>query len=211
MSRGPGPLQRHIRDVLEDADDQKLSLRELRRRLGEPDRSNLRRAIRGLLERGIVQESCTGEDPGLELAEFGLFGYIGTSSRLDSSRDRSARATAGRSRRMRTVKKRPRAGHRSPGVGRTRSQGWVRYEHRFARRRPLGGTQRLVLQVLRESAEPIKSGLPVTVVKALVGADRSNARRAIRTLLLRGLIEESEDGRRIRLTPLGAIAHSMLP
>ena len=60
MSRGPGSLQQRICDVLDATDDPELPLRELRRRLGEPDRSNLRRAIRGLLERGILEESTLG-------------------------------------------------------------------------------------------------------------------------------------------------------
>ena len=69
--------------------------------------------------------------------------------------------------------------------------------------------QRRVLGVLQQSTEPGEDGLPVTLVKEIVGIDRSNARRAIRTLLMRGLIEESEDGRRIRLTFLGAFARAL--
>ena len=49
-------MQRRVCEVLDAAEGNKLPLRELRRRLGEPDRSNLRRAIRGLLEREIVEE-----------------------------------------------------------------------------------------------------------------------------------------------------------
>ena len=60
MSRGLGYLQRRVREVLYAAEGQELPLGELRRRLGEPDRSNLRRAIRGLLEREIVEESRVG-------------------------------------------------------------------------------------------------------------------------------------------------------
>ncbi|MDP9487109.1 MAG: hypothetical protein M3Q49_15210 [Actinomycetota bacterium] len=37
-----------------------------------------------------------------------------------------------------------------------------------------------------------------------MGGDRSNTRRAIRTLLSRGRLEESEDGKRIRLSPSAA-------
>ncbi|MBA3953119.1 MAG: hypothetical protein H0X57_14725, partial [Rubrobacter sp.] len=56
MSRGLGGLQRRVCEVLHAAENGELPLRELRRRLGDPDRSNLRRAIRGLLERGMVEE-----------------------------------------------------------------------------------------------------------------------------------------------------------
>jgi hypothetical protein len=60
VSRGFGGLQRRVCEVLYADGDGELPLRELRRRLGDPDRSNLRRAIRGLLERGTVEESEPG-------------------------------------------------------------------------------------------------------------------------------------------------------
>ena len=53
-------MQRRVCEVLDGAEGNVLSLRELRRRLGVPDRLNLRRAIRGLLEREIVEESRVG-------------------------------------------------------------------------------------------------------------------------------------------------------
>jgi hypothetical protein len=81
----------------------------------------------------------------------------------------------------------------------------VGYEHRFVRRRFPGPTQERVLYVLWEYAEPLDEGLPVTVVKAIVGGDRSNTRRAIRTLLLRGQLDESEDGERLRLSYYTAV------
>lgn len=77
---------------------------------------------------------------------------------------------------------------------------WIGYERRFVRRRPPGPTQTRILSVLWEYADPLDGGLPVTAVKAIVGGNRSNTRRAIRTLLLRGQIDESEDGDRIRLS-----------
>lgn len=64
MSRGLGSLQRGICESLAAAEGHELPLRELRRRLGEPDRSNLRRAIRGLLERSLVEESHSGRSSG---------------------------------------------------------------------------------------------------------------------------------------------------
>ena len=55
MSRGLGILQRRICEELFATEGHELPLRELRRQLGEPNRSNLRRAIRGLLERDLVE------------------------------------------------------------------------------------------------------------------------------------------------------------
>jgi uncharacterized membrane protein len=70
MSRGLGVLQRRVCEVLDAAEGNELALRELRRRLGEPDRSNLRRAIRGLLERGIVEELRVGGERRVRLASW---------------------------------------------------------------------------------------------------------------------------------------------
>lgn len=130
-------------------------------------------------------------------------------SRPDYSRDAPALFAREREREPAMVKDGPEAVRRVPRGSTGRSQRWVRYEHRFVRTRALGEMQRRVLGVLQQSTEPGEDGLPVTLVKEIVGIDRSNARRAIRTLLMRGLIEESEDGRRIRLTFLGAFARAL--
>jgi DNA-binding MarR family transcriptional regulator len=207
MSRGLGLLQHRVCDVIDDAEDQELPLRELRRRLGEPNRSNLRRAIRGLLERGILEEFSRGGEPHVA---FAVKGYFGPRARPASSGNPPVFAGAGDREKERAVQKEWPGAARRRTTGRTaRKQKWVRYEHRFVRNRPLGETQRRVLGALQESSEPKERGLPVTVVKGLVGTDRSNARRAIRTLLMRGLIEESEDGRRLRLTLLGAFTQAL--
>jgi hypothetical protein len=83
-------LQRRVCAVLYTADDQGLAPRELRRRLGEPDRSNLHRAIRGLLRREIVEESGSGGERRLALT---VWGYIGLSTRLTSPEGRRTSAT----------------------------------------------------------------------------------------------------------------------
>lgn len=62
MSRGLGVLQCRVCEVLYAAYDGGLPLREPRRWLGALNSSNLCRAIRGLLECGMVEES----DPGGE-------------------------------------------------------------------------------------------------------------------------------------------------
>jgi predicted transcriptional regulator len=201
-----GPLQHRVCDVIDAAEDQEVPLRELRRRLGEPDRSNLRRAIRGLLERGILVEFFRREEPHVAFAVKDYFGI----SMWPASGNPTAFADTGNSENERAVRKEwPVSASRRPSVRAARKQRCVRYEHRFVRNRALGETQMRVLAALQESSEPGENGLPVTVVKGIVGADRSNARRAIRALLMRGLIEESEDGRRVRLTALGAFTRAL--
>jgi hypothetical protein len=178
--------------VIDAAEHQELPLRELRRRLGEPDRSNLRRAIRGLLERRILVEFSRIGEPHVA---FAVKGYFGISMWPASSGIPPAFADTGNSEKERAVRKEwPVSASRRPSVRAARKQRWVRYEHRFVRNRAIGEIQMRVLAALQESSEPRESGLPVTVVKGIVGTDRSNARRAIKTLLMRGLIEESEDG-----------------
>ena len=174
MSRGLGILQRRVCEALYAADGREPPLRELRLRLGEPDRSNLRRAIRGLLERGIVEEFESAGARPEEVLRPGEAVRVWRGSTDEGTR-------------------------------------WFGYEHLAARRRPLGESQRLVLAALRENADPLEEGLPVAAVKAAVGGDRANTRRATRSLLLRGLLEESGDGGRVRLSPRGAFAASSLP
>ena len=87
---------------------------------------------------------------------------------------------------------------------------WFRYHHRFVRNRLPGQTQRRILSVLWEYSDPMDEGLPVTVVKAIVGGDRSNTRRAIRALLFRRLLDESENGERIRLSSIAASSFSLM-
>ena len=91
---------------------------------------------------------------------------------------------------------------------------WIRevgFERRFVRNRLAGPAQRRILHVLWEYSDILEEGLPVSAVKAIVGADRSNTRRAIRTLLLQGDLEESKDGERIRLSPSTASLLAMFP
>jgi hypothetical protein len=78
MSRGLGILQRRVCEALYAADGREPPLRELRLRLGEPDRSNLRRAIRGLLERGIVEEF---ESAGGLRVKLTYWGYVSAGAR----------------------------------------------------------------------------------------------------------------------------------
>jgi hypothetical protein len=203
-------LQRRICDVLYAAENGELPLRELRRRLGEPDRSNVRRAIRGLLEREIVEESDSGGEHRVGLT---VWSYIGMSVRPMPPEGLSTSRTASREQ-ARAAEDGPDVGleaaRRGRQAGTVQGPGGLGYEYPSRLNPPLGETQRTILGALRRYAKLSQVGLPLTLLRALVGADRSNFRRAVRTLLLRGLLEESEDGRRVRLTHTGALAASSL-
>jgi hypothetical protein len=76
VSRGLGKLQHEVYEALFAAEGHELPLRELRHQLGDPDRSNLRRAIRGLLERELVEEFHSGEGRRVKLTFWGaLFAH----------------------------------------------------------------------------------------------------------------------------------------
>ena len=187
MSRGLGTLQHRVCEALADAEGQELPLRGLRRRLGDPDRSNLRRAIRGLLEREIVEETGPAGEPRVALTYSGHV-FAGGKTCAALRPGETARVWRGES---------------AGGVH------WFGYERLPVRDRPPGETQRMVLAALRENASPPEEGLPVAEVKTIVGGDPANTRRAIRSLLGRGLLEESADGRRVRLSPQGAFSSSL--
>src|SRR5215208_6225637 len=71
--------------------------------------------------------------------------------------------------------------------------------------RGLGSLQHSVLSVLHEGT--VNESLPVGRLKSLVGGERANLRRAVRSLTRRGLIEEIRVGRKrlVRLTSRGAL------
>src|SRR5215212_782261 len=122
MSRGLGYLQRRIREVLYAAENQELPLGELRRRLGEPDRSNLRRAIRGLLERGILEEFSRGGEPHVA---FAVKGFFGPRTRPAPLGNPPVFADGRNSEKERAVRKeRPGSASRRPSVRAARKQRW---------------------------------------------------------------------------------------
>jgi hypothetical protein len=209
VSRGLGKLQRRICEVLYAAEGYELPLRELRRRLGEPDRSNLRRAVRGLIEREIAEESRLRGERRVGLTFWG-HSYV-SNSRAIRRRRRRISLTTELAEAMRAKREAEEAERRWREAENAK---WIREvdsEQRFVRKRAAGPTQKRILHVLWEYSEPVEEGLPKSAVKAIVGGDRSNTRRAIKTLLLWGKLEESRDGERIRLSPSTASFFAMVP
>jgi hypothetical protein len=189
-------LQRRVCEVLDGAEGNEVALRELRRRLGEPDRSNLRRAIRGLLEREIVEESRVGDERRVGLTSWD---HVVPKPSPESIRPRARRQTrtGGSKRELEEALGEARRVLSAETAERT---GGLRSRRRLVRKREVGETQGRILGALWNYSDPLERGLPVSAVKALVGGDRSNTRRAIRTLLLNGSLAEIEGGERIRLS-----------
>jgi hypothetical protein len=207
MSRGLGSLQRSLCETLAVAEGHELTLREVRRRLREPDRSNLRRAIRGLLKRGLVRESRSKGERRLGLA---FWGFVRMRIPSESSSRRRVSAGANMRAELRALREAREVERRRLEAEDAKGPRWLGYEHRFVRNRRPGPAQERVLYVLWEYADPLDEGLPVSAAKAIVGGDRSNTRRTIRTLLLRGELDESEDGERIRLSYSTALKFAVL-
>jgi DNA-binding MarR family transcriptional regulator len=202
-------LQRDVCDALYVAEGNKRPLRELRRRLGEPDRSNLRRAIRGLLEREIVEESRLGGERHVGLTFWGCIYVSGALAIRRRPRPVSFDTRFTGARRVvaetREEERRRRQAEDAKGIRRVGS------ERRFVRKRTAGPTQKRILHALWRYSDPLDEGLPVNAVRAILGGDRSNTRRTIRTLVLRGELEESMDGERIRLSRSAASSLAKAP
>jgi hypothetical protein len=205
VSKGLGPVQWQALKILEENKDEGLPVRELKRRIR--DRFNACRAIRGLMKRNFVEEIKPDGEPHLKLT---LQGRLRVAyPPLPKKRPPSPLAEYNRERReIRTALAEERARREAAAA---KSPRWFHYQDRPARHRFPGPVQKQVLMVLWSYTDPVDEGLPVTVVKAIVGGDRANTRRAIRTLLLRGEIEKSEDAKRIRLTFSNATWFNIMP
>jgi DNA-binding IclR family transcriptional regulator len=210
MSRGLGILQRRVCETLLSArDGYGPSLRELHRLLGEPNRSNLHRSIEGLLRLGLVEASLSGGERRFRLTFLGaLQTQLEVENRDHAGPPRPRRATRWE-KDLAAVSDEERS---DPEVEAPEGTGWVSHEpRRPLRKRPPSEAYKRILSVLWEYAKPWDKGLPVAVVKEIVGGDRSNTRRAIKTLQQQGKLEESEDGKRIRLSPSAAYVFSFAP
>ncbi len=205
MSRGLRPAQWQALKVLQENEEtQGLPVRKLKDQMGR-DPSNARRSVRGLLRRNFIEEVVVNDERRLRLT---LWGRLRVAYPLPKTR-RSLRAQLRAEDRERRREVAEELARREAEAA--KGPWWFRYQHHFARRRLPGPAQNRILAVLFEYANPPDEGLAVPAVKAIVGGDRANTRRAIRTLLLRGEIEVSEDGQHIRLASGTALLFSIVP
>jgi DNA-binding MarR family transcriptional regulator len=205
MSKGFGPVQCRVLAVLyEEAAKEGLSISHLKALVGG-DRSNLRRAIRTLTQRRLVEEATVESERLIRLTFIGELKAMPPLPKKEPDPLAELRAKWKEEDRERALEKERARLQAAEGPT------WLHYEHCPIRRRLPGLTQERVLAVLWEYPDPVDEGLPVSVVKAIVSGDRSNTRRAIRTLLLCGKIEESEDSRHVRLSFGSALLFSIIP
>src|SRR5215218_2566035 len=76
--------------------------------------------------------------------------------------------------------------------------------------RGIGRTQREAMLALRDHEDGAAAGVPLTELKRAISSDRSNARRALRGLIERGLLEEVTDEEGVRRVKLAGGAHLAL-
>ncbi|MDP9439467.1 MAG: hypothetical protein M3P49_12115 [Actinomycetota bacterium] len=215
MGRGLGATQRRVLDALKGASaDEGLLVVELKSRVGG-DRSNARRAILALASRRLIEEAEIGGERRVRPTFWGILASSPPPEPEDPLADLKAlKAKWAEEARERAAKKElAREKARREAL---EGPWWYGYAPRIVRRRHPGPTQRTILAVLWGFADPLDSGLPILAVKAVVrdslGTDRSNIRRAIRSLLLlSGTIEVSEDGERIRLAEKTAFRFCIIP
>ena len=202
MSGGLGALQRSLLAALSAVEGRELPVCELRRRLGDPDRSNLRRAVRSLLRRRFVEEVRDGLGSRLkvtfsgELAAYALTRapYKRTDKQPDSIKELRQEFKEFRG----WIIECRREARRLREEKRALFPVWVSYPYRPAR--SPGQTQRNIIRALWEHSDPLDAGLAVLALKRIVGGDRSNARRAIRGLLQYGYLDQTLDSERLRIS-----------
>lgn len=196
MSRGLGLSQRRVLEVLNEVPaNGGLPVTELKICAGG-DRSNLRRAVRAMTRRKLVEE-VTFE--GERIVRLTFAGVLKAMPPLPEVPDPRAELRA-----WRKAEDRRRAASKQKRARQAAARGLAppRRARRPRRRLRLGQTQKLVLAVLAQGIDGEFRALETTYLKSLVAAqggpsDKSNLRRAIRTLLeLKYLEERVENGHR---------------
>jgi hypothetical protein len=202
VSRGLGSLQRNVLAVLDAAENRELPVRELRRRLEGTDPANMRRAVRGLLRRGFVEEIERGVGSRLrltfsgELVVYGLF--HAPEQRFDEHLDFINELRRKYDEFRCWVTECRHEERRLRDEKRALFPVWVGCPYRPAR--SPGPTQRRIIRVLWEYSDPLDAGLCVLAIKHVIGGDKSNVRRAIRGLLKYGYLDQTPDGTRLRIS-----------
>ncbi|MDP8951698.1 MAG: hypothetical protein M3N18_05590, partial [Actinomycetota bacterium] len=184
--------------LLKGAGDEGLFLFGIRRELGPCDPSNVRRAVRRLEHRGLVES----EHGRVRLTFWGVLcaGYVlqepeEAPDPLEEAREhrREVEAALDSIRAEEAEKRRALA---------AREALWEEPGRPPSRHSSPGPNQLRVIGVLVRYADDPQMGLPRSVVRqiACVVGEKGNILRAIRDLTRRGTLQKSKDGERLRLT-----------
>jgi len=192
MGRGLGSTQREVVLVLGETGNDGLLPREVRKRIVRNNRPNLRKSIRRLEERDLLEWS--GER--LRLTSRGRLVAVGLSPRdePDPLEEQRMRRREWDEFERWLRQKREEELHR-----------WREEEDRWEKpgyecwRFPSKNQLRVIAALVRHATDP-QQGLPAPAVRKIASiGDKSNARRAERALLARGTVQRSKDGKRLRI------------
>jgi len=199
VSRGLGKRQREIIDALGvalgEGDERGLLPRQIRKIIGSDDRPNIRKSIRKLEERALVERD--GELVKLTFSGALVAGWLKwearKDSRLEEERKRD-RELAGFFHAMWEEREEDARRHRDE------EERWERpAPHYERRRRPSKNQRRILAALVRYAADP-QRGLPAQAVRKIAGIpDKGNTTRAIRSLTERAILQKSKDGGRLRI------------
>ncbi len=187
----------------EDARAEGLPLAALRPALG-PDRSNGRRVLRSLFERGAVEwvlDPCTGERR-LKLTFWTCIAAMMKREPMDDEPDPIEEAREHR-RQVEAALADIRAEEREKRRALREAEGlWEEPGRPSSRRSSPGPNQLRVIAVLVRYADDPQMGLPRSVVRqiACIVGEKGNILRAVRDLTRRGTLQRSRDRERLRLT-----------
>ena len=175
-----------------------MSVGELGRQVPRAHRSNLRRAVRLLVDRGdVVEVGGPGGERRIRLGpRLALLPVIEKAlAGLDPEPEEEPRLPSMEEMRAELRRRREEYENAVPVFYGYRPEDGVRER---ALLRP-GPVQRKVLSVLWHVPDPTDGGLPAAAVVEIVGGDAGGVRRAVRSLLRAGRVQRSECGR-IRLS-----------
>ncbi len=182
-----------------------LTLAELRPALGK-DRSNAKRAVDSLIERGDLERVTTNpettEPPRYKLNWLACVGAMMKAEPLADEPDplgearehwREVDAALDEIRARRGEKRRALA---------AREDLWEEPARPSSRPRPPGPNQNRVIAALVRYAPDPQMGLPTGAIRRIAreGGDKANVLRAVRSLVRSGILERSRDGERLRLS-----------
>lgn len=194
-----GKRQREIISVLGDAlgegNERGLLPRQIRELIGTSDRPTTRKSIRKLEERTLVEGD--GELVKLTIRGARVAGGLryeaGKDARLEEQRNRE-RELAGLFCAVEEDRQEELRRHRDE------EERWEKAAPRYQRHRRPSKNQRRILAVLaRYGADP-QRGLPPQAVRKIAGiSEKGNTTRAIRSLIERGVLQRSKDGKRLRI------------
>lgn len=203
MSRGLGERQRAVVRALRDAGEG-LRPYEIRQKLGigTKDRSNVRRVLRTLEDRGLAEQDEAGRWR-LNPDKWFWAAFMDVLPQIEEDRRRKQEERREQRRAFEKWAAVRRADRKEEWRAYwEREELWERPAPEYQRRTMPTQNQYFVLAVLEEFAEELEEGLSERAIRRAaldrIG-DRANVKQAIDSLVKRGYLQRSKAGQRLRI------------